>query len=526
MSRSYLTFCPLLILATACAILQGCAPLPLRSSAAFPSRQWTAGTTANPESAANRQTSNAAAVQLASHVEDGEAADQSISPLPPPALTTDIEAYQEEPGAASPIDLPTALHLADARNPLVANVREQVRQAYARLERAEVLWLPSLRAGASFNRHGGAIQDVAGAQFPTSRGAFYSGLGAGGFGAGSPLVPGVWANFHLADAIFQPLAAEQAAGARCGAAEATLNDTLLRVSLAYLELLRAQQEVAIAEETQRHAQTLTDVTRAYAEAGQGLVSDADRAATELALRKNQVVRAEEGVAVASARLAQLLHLNPAKQFAPIEPTVTPLEIVTVERPIDELLAEGWAARPELAEVRHLVCEAVAHWKREQLAPLIPSVILGVSQGGMSAGESTEYAAGQARFDMDALAYWELRNFGFGDQAARRETSSLVKQARWRQVELMDLVAREVTEAHIQVRARRDQIAIARRGVELALQSYDANVARIEEAKGLPIETLQALQALDQSRRDYLRTVIDYNAAQFTLLRALGWPDEA
>ncbi len=188
-------------------------------------------------------------------------------------------------------------------------------------------------------------------QFPTSRGAFYGGLGAGGFGAGSPLVPGVWANFHLADAIFLPLAAEQATGARRGAAGTARNDTLLRVANAYLELLRAEQELAIAVETRQHAQRLSDVTAAYAKAGQGLVSDADRAATELSLRKNNVVRAEEAVAVASARLAQLLRLDPTAQFQPIEPVVTPLHLVAIEQGVDELIAQGLSTRPELFEAR-------------------------------------------------------------------------------------------------------------------------------------------------------------------------------
>jgi outer membrane protein TolC len=40
---------------------------------------------------------------------------------------------------------------------------------------------------------------------------------------------------------------------------------------------------------------------------------------------------------------------------------------------------------------------------------------------------------------------------------------------------------------------------------------------------LPIEALQSAQALLQARREYLRSVTDYNAAQFTLQRALGWP---
>jgi outer membrane protein TolC len=143
---------------------------------------------------------------------------------------------------------------------------------------------------------------------------------------------------------------------------------------------------------------------------------------------------------------------------------------------------------------------------------------------MTGGEDGTYAAGKSRFDMDAAAYWELRNFGFGDQAARRDARSVIEQTRWRQVQVMDQVAREVTEAQVQVRARRAQIKIAEEGVGVAGNSYRLNIERIDQAKGLPIEALQSVQALDQARREYLRSVIDYNMAQFALLRALGWPD--
>jgi outer membrane protein TolC len=456
---------------------------------------------------------------------DRPAAEFSDVPLlPSPEKPNEETKFNEDHGEVRPMDLPTALQLADARNPMVAFTREQVRQAYAKLERADVLWLPSIRAGTAYNHHDGSIQQVDGKQIDTSRNDFSGGLGASPYGVGSPIVPGVWANFQLADAIFQPLAAKQAIGARQAAVGAALNDTLLQVAQTYLDLLRAQQELAIAQETEQHAAALNDVTQAYAKAGQGLQSDADRAATELSLRKNNVVRAEESIAVTSARLAQLLHLSPTMQFELIEPVVAPLDLTPDQEPSDSLIAQALSARPELVEARHLVCEAIARWKREQYAPLVPSLMLGISDGGMTAGKNTDFAAAQNRFDMDAIAYWELRNFGFGDQAARHDAHSAVDQTRWRQVQAMDLVAREVTESQVQVRARRNQIKIAEEGVKVAVHSYQLNIDRIEQAKGLPIETLQSLQALDQARREYLRSVIDFNTAQFCLLRALGWPD--
>jgi hypothetical protein len=43
-------------------------------------------------------------------------------------------------------------------------------------------------------------------------------MGATAYGNGSPALPGIYANFSLADAIFQPLAAQQLVGARRQAA--------------------------------------------------------------------------------------------------------------------------------------------------------------------------------------------------------------------------------------------------------------------------------------------------------------------
>src|SRR5258708_6151058 len=99
----------------------------------------------------------------------------------------------------------------------------------------------------------------------------------------------------------------------------------------------------------------------------------------------------------------------------------------------------------------------------------------------------------------------------------------MQQAGMREVEALDLVAREAVEAHIQTIARQRQISVAEQGIAAAQQSYERNLQRIRNTQGLPIEVLQSIQALDAARREYLRAVVDYNTAQFRLHRALGWP---
>ena len=448
-------------------------------------------------------------------------------------LSADIQLVSEEmsgtPDTGAEITAPTAtlslvaiLQLAESQNPNIALAQERIQEAYARVDRADALWLPSIRAGINYNHHEGRIQDVAGNIINTNRSSLYGGFGANAVGAGSPAVPGLIANFHLVDAIYQPRIAEHQASSRQFAAAAARNDVLRDAAIAYLELLRAEQGTAIAQEVLENTKKLAELTRQYAESGQGLQADHQRMQAELALREEQLAAQIEAQQVASARLAQLLHADASVVIASTEPTVVPLEVMTLDGTSSELVAMGLSRRPELSEQRHLVGEAVQRWNREKYAPLVPSVLLGLSYGGLGGGLGSTISNTGDRWDADAVAYWELRNFGAGDKAAQYEAASSSRQAQLRQVAMLDRVAREISEAHAQVTQRQKRIRFAQSGITAAEKSYDLNQQRIENAQGLPIETLQAIQALATARRAYLNAVVDYNIAQFELCRATGW----
>ncbi|HEY2893737.1 MAG TPA: hypothetical protein VGJ16_05980, partial [Pirellulales bacterium] len=360
------------------------------------------------------------------------------------------EEVTPRPANGYPIDLPTALRLADADNLQVAFAREQVTLALARVDQAYALWMPSVRGGVNYNRHEGAIQRVEGAQILNSRGAFYAGLGAGGYGASSPPIPGLYANFNLADALFTPLAARQFAAARSRAANAAANDILLQVAIGYFELLRAGEDVAISSTVRSDTERLAKLTADYAATGAGLTSDASRVRAELTLRVNDVRRAREAQTVSSARLAQLLRLDPTIVLEPGDAVIVPIEVVSRETQLRELVAQALSMRPELAENRALVSEAVMRLRRERMGAILPSIIMGASYGGMGSGINEQLAPFHDRLDVDAIAYWELRNFGFGEAAIRRGAESTVRSTQLRQMLVMDQIAREISEAYAQV----------------------------------------------------------------------------
>lgn len=492
-----------------------------------------------PLAAAPRAKELPSSVQLVRHEQGPASTPQALSQPAAPAVAIPAPATSSlvpievvaAPGAgittdrpAFPLDLTSALVMTQGQNPRVAFAQAQIDQAYADYDRAQVLWLPSIRAGMNYNKHEGRIQDVVGQNIETSRGAAFGGLGAQAVGAASPAVPGVYALFHTTDAIYQRDITGFALDAREYQSTAVMNDQLLETALAYLALLEAAQRKAIASETFAHGQELAKLTLDFARTGAGNQADADRASAAVALLENEVARAEEAELVASARVAQQISTDPALLIVPQEPNVVPIHLVPVEGMMaTDLVALALSNRPELAANRSLVCEAVSRMRREEHTPWLPSVLLGMSYGAFAAGTGGDITNGADRFDFDAAAWWEVRNLGFGEAAARSNARAQITQARMREVEALDLVAREVVEAHAQVTVRHRQIEVARRAIEAAHRSYDRNLDRIRNVQGLPIEVLQSIQSLDTARREYLRAVVDYNTAQFRLQRALGWP---
>lgn len=432
---------------------------------------------------------------------------------------------KRQPSAASitQLNLPTALSMVGGKHPAVGFAQWRVQEAYAQLDQAKVLWLPSIQPGFSFHRHDGNYQASNGTIVDVNRNSFQYGLGAGATGAGTTQRPGIVAQFHLADAIFQPEIAEKSAWAQGHAAKGVTNKQLLTAALAYLELLKTVQNVRIVEESRGRTEGLSKLTDDFSDAGQGLQADADRLRTELRLVENRLARSQEENEVASARLAQALSIDSRRRIVPLDPTIVPLELVSLELDKSSLIQTGLCNRPELKEAQALVASACEQYKRQKYAPFVPSVLLGFSNGGFGGGLGNNLENIDNRNDFDAMLTWEIRNLGFGEGAARRKTAARIQQARYEKIRVLDQVARDISEAHAQVLHRGRRISITQDAIVSAEHSYERNLDRIRDGQGLPLEVLQSVQALEDAQQAYLAAVIKYNEAQFRLQWALGWP---
>jgi outer membrane protein TolC len=417
-----------------------------------------------------------------------------------------------------PLDLPTALRLVNAANPTVALARQRVQEAYARLNEAQVLWLPDLRAGPAYQRHDGRIQNSRGEIFDVSKSNFFMGGGA-------------VLSLNTSEALFAPLFARRLLAAQTAAAQAVTNNVQLEVALAYQDLLRVYGQLAINADTLVRAEDLAQFSEAANRQGLTLrTADPPRARAEVELRRRERINLEGDVAVVSARLAQLLLLQPTVDLHPVEPTVVPVTLVPTETPLDELVATGLMNRPELAESRALVAVALARWRQARLGPLIPRLEIGYTAGTFGGGTNEFMGNFAGRGDGTAQVLWEAHNLFAGDVARSRVQRSVYNEANLHVLEVQAQVAAEVTAAAKLSRARQRSLDSAQEAVRQSLEawrrlhlgSYNLANPKLKVAFDT-LEPLIAVQTLAQVRTQYLNEVVEYNKAQFRLYAALGQP---
>jgi len=108
----------------------------------------------------------------------------------------------------------------------------------------------------------------------------------------------------------------------------------------------------------------------------------------------------------------------------------------------------------------------------------------------------------------------------------RAADSRVRQMRLRELETLNQVRAEVAEAKARVDGRFLQIDAAEKAVRASTDAYSEDLSRIVKGGpglGLPLELVDSLRLLAQSRYAYLDAIIDYNRGQFQLWVALGRP---
>jgi outer membrane protein TolC len=399
--------------------------------------------------------------------------------------------------------------------------------------------LPNINVGTNYDYHVGTLQQSNGNILKVNRDALYTGLGANAIAAGTVNIPGVYYNLNVGNTWFGILQSRQFVVRRRAETEQTQIDVFLKTCLAYTELLRAVGKRAVTMKNRQEVADVARVTASYAKNGQGRKADADRAAVELKRRDLELTQSEAEILTASARLCQLINLDPSTRLKPMDGWSVPAPMVPEPISLTELIAIALMQRPELAARRAEIREAIYGLSNAKLLPFSPNVIAGYSTGAFGGGsnlvsngipqpngstlQTSRFGNFDGRVDIDAVMYWTLQNLGVGNIAQIRIASSRARQSELRQLESVNRIRAEVAEAYARVHARYVQIDTMEQAVKISQEAFTADLQRTNNNIGLPIEVLDSARLLNISRTDYLDVIINYNRAHFELFAALGTP---
>jgi outer membrane protein TolC len=431
-----------------------------------------------------------------------------------------------------PIDLNTALRVAGVQNPDLMLARQRVVEAVALRQLAAAQFLPTLNGGGNYDNHTGVLQQSNGNILNVNRAAIYLGSGSGAVAAGTVPIPGIVLSGNAAQVIYAFLVSRQVAREREFTTVAVRNQVFLDCTLAYSELLRAEGARAVAGQVRDEARQVAVMMNAYLAVGQGRKADADRAASELAKREADYQAADGRVLVASARLAEVMNIDPSIRLHPTDAWVVPSPIVPDPIPVRELIAIALLQRPELAANRAAIQQALLTLEGAKVLPFSPTILIGFSAGGFGGGSNLVrpvFGGFGGRTDFDAIGYWSLLNMGVGNLAQINLARARLRLNQYELIATLDRIRAEVAEAYAQTHARFAQIETTEQAIRTSLDGYREDFLRVRQRAAeagrqvLPIELLNSLRLLARARGEYLDAIVDYNEAQFKLFVALGQP---
>jgi outer membrane protein TolC len=245
--------------------------------------------------------------------------------------------------------------------------------------------------------------------------------------------------------------------------------------------------------------------------------------------------------VASARLAEVLLLDPTTLLEPVEPAFLQVSFFPPDLSVEELMPIALNSRPEIASRRELVAAAEQLVRQEKTRPFLPNLVVIspttssglLAAGNMSSGPNGSLNSNGSRLDIEIAAVWQLQNGGLGNIGRIRQRKAEQGAASVELTRAVYRVKSEVAQALARLQTARIRVVETDEGVRQAVESADKNFIGLRETARpagellrlivRPQEVVAALIALYSAYEQYASAVAEFNAAQFELYRAVGQP---
>jgi outer membrane protein len=416
---------------------------------------------------------------------------------------------------ARPMTLDEAKRLALERNLGLKSAQAEALGARALTQSQFTDFFPKLSAEARYSRVGDAQR----IQIP-----------AGQFSASPPFPPtdvdvttGALTNYNLRLSLEQPLFtggliyyAYQTA--KLGSATADLvfqqsvQDLLLRVELAYWDILKTERLQDVARQQVSDLQEHLRVVKASYDAGSVPYNEVLKTTVNLAEAEQRLLTTRNNARLSEMAMNNLLHRNLADPIPIAGPKgEDPGDLPAYE----EALKAAQDRRLELAAGRTQVetMRAREHLTQSDYYPKLSAVL-----NYTRAKETT--AVIPENWEILGVLRWTFWEWGKTARDVER-TRIRLHQSEDDLQALEDRIALEVREQHLRAQEMKEKIAVAKTAVQQAEENYRITEERFKAGVTTNTEVLDAESLLVSARANHTNAVYDFQSARARLARAMG-----
>jgi outer membrane protein TolC len=291
------------------------------------------------------------------------------------------------------------------------------------------------------------------------------------------------------------------------------NDLRFDVRSAFFDVLQAQAQVKVFEETLATASTAQKNAELEFQAGAKARVDVLRFQTQTQQAEADLISARNNLTLAKNAFNNALGRPIETPFELAEPDPLPRPVEN-ESALVEVAKEN---RPELRAFRFNQ-EVLKNLRMAEERSMLPSLnISGIHSRNWSGGGQTgENSSTFAQLNL-SVPVWDSGVTRARVKAARQDEEQ--NKIRWEQTEL--LISLEVRQAMANLTNARARLEAAQKQVEFAAETYRLALVRYRAGEGIQLEVTDAQTELTRARTLLVSATYDYMTTYAQLQRALG-----
>lgn len=402
------------------------------------------------------------------------------------------------------LNLETVLKLAGANNLTIQKYQLKYQQALAEQSKAKEWWLPNIYFGASTHYLNGAAMNTDGQIFTdVNRNNLWTGLGIG-------------AEIDFSKGFYSSLAAKQKAEAMQYQSAAEKNKMILQAVQAYFDLQAEQLKYFFLQELVHQSDTLSQQIKIKVDAGLIYQSDYLMSQSNYNHLKISMLQTKIEWQKKSASLANLLNLENNITLISADTFLIPLKLIEQKNDTTNY-KNGFEKRPEYLGLNSELQSFQTLRKTANQGLLMPKLRMGFDNGGFGAYTTPLYNTYQ--FNASLLWNLPLGRLTYKGDLKKYDTQILIQQNELEQFK--NEYQQEVSIANSQLQIAEEQMTIGKQALQSSTEALNQSIERQKLGTAKPFEVFQVQQFFLQAQTDYVKSVSEYNKAQFTLKVAQG-----